>query len=81
MSYGIFTDFKFFRDTPCPVFATFFNALFFLTQFLIPSSFSRFVKSNCTADTTSEGFWRTVEIFDDGGHFDFLLQHCCLFRF
>ena len=70
MSYGIFTNFKFFCDTPCLVFATLFNNFFFL-----------WIRKIRLHSWYQVRFWRTLEIFGDGRNFDFLLLLCCLFWF
>ena len=79
MSYGIFTNFKFFCEIPCPLFATFFNAFFFLTQLFNNFFFFSIRKIRLHSWYHLRRFWRTLEIFGDGRHFDFLLQLCCLF--
>ena len=81
MFYGIFNNFKFFCDTPCPVFSTFFNAFLFLTQLF--NNFLLFLirKIQLHSWYHLRRFWCTLEIFDDGRYFDFLLQLCCLFWF
>ena len=79
MLYGIFTNFRFFCDTPCPVFATFFNAFLFLTQL-----FSNFFFFICKIQLHSWyhlRFWHMLEIFGDGRHFDFLLSSVVCFDF
>ena len=81
MSNGIFTNFNFFCDTPCPVFATFFNAFFFITQLFNNFFFFSIRKIQLHSWYHLSRFWRTLEIFDNSRHFDFLLQLCCLFWF
>ena len=81
MSYGIFTNFKFFCGTECPVFAAFFNVFFFLTQLFNNSFFFSIRKIRLHSWYHFRWFWHKLEIFGDGRHFDFLLQLCCLFWF
>ena len=44
-------------------------------------SFSGFVKTRLHGWYHLRTFWRTLERFGDGRHFNFLLQLCCLFWF
>ena len=81
MSYGIFTNFKFFCDTSCPVFATIFKVSFFLTQLFNNFFFFSVRKIRLNNWYHLRRFWRTLGIFGDGTHFEFSLQLCCLFWF
>ena len=81
MSYDIFTNFKFFCDTSCPVFVTFFKAFFFLTQLFNNFFFFSVRKIRLHSWYHLRRFCRTLGIFGDGRHFEFSLQLCCLFVF
>ena len=81
MSYGIFTNFKLFCDTSCPVFATIFKVSFFLTQLFNNFFFFSVRKIRLNNWYHLRRFWRTLGIFVDGTHFEFSLQLCCLFWF
>ena len=70
-----------FYVTPCPVFSTFFNTFFFLTQLFNNFFFFTIFKIRLHSWYHLRRFWRTLEILGDGRHFEFLLQLCCLFWF
>ena len=77
MSYGIFTNSKFFFDALCPVIATFVNAF---TE-LFNNFFFLIRKTRLHSWYHLRTFWCTLEIFGDDRHFDLLLQLCCPFLF
>ena len=61
--------------------ATFFNAFYFLTQLFNNFFFFSIRKIRLHSWYHLRRFWRMLEIFGDGRHFDFLLQLCCLLLF
>ena len=58
-----------------------FNTYFFLTQLFNNFFFFAICKIWLHSWYHLIRVWRTLEVFGDGRHFDFLLQLCCLFWF
>ena len=71
-------QFQFFlwHSMPCV-----FNAFFFFTQLFNNFFFFSIRKIWLHSWYYLRRFWRTLEIFGEGRHFDVLLQLCCLFWF